>query len=80
MRRYTNIVGEDYGGLHVLEKRGTVQRGTKSESMWLCRCSCGAEVEVRRGALVSGAKRYCSIARHGDDFKAAVSLGKMRRG
>jgi len=40
--------------------------GKKSVALWLCRCDCGAEVEVSTKSLRGGKRRYCDWHNHRD--------------
>lgn len=52
-----DISGQVFGQLTVMSV--TEKRDRAGSVMWLCRCSCGEEVEVSQGSLASGNKRSC---------------------
>lgn len=54
---FKDITGESFGSLTVLAYVGSdrVQRA----AMWLCRCECGQEVQVRGTALRKGDRKSC---------------------
>lgn len=49
-----DLRGKTFGRLQVI-----AYEGVKKESMWRCRCECGAEIVVKRNNLVSGKTRSC---------------------
>ena len=55
-----DLTGDTFGRLTVIRqyRRITVD-DKRTESIWLCRCSCGAEKIVRLKNLVSGGTRSC---------------------
>jgi len=53
-------VGQRFGQLTVVA-RSPRREGTKS--VWVCRCDCGADTEVRAGSLTSGNTRSCGCLR-----------------
>lgn len=66
--RFTNIVGERYGRLLVIEYHGTSKQ---SQTLWKCLCDCGKEVVVRRTGLKNGTKS-CGCARKGAQKNTVV--------
>ena len=55
----TSIIGNTYGKLTVLERDGSKPHGHGFESFWICQCSCGKTVSVRKTALLQGKTRSC---------------------
>lgn len=51
-----DLAGKRFGRLTVLRVNGRSKNG---HVMWLCRCTCGAEVTVRGSAVSSGNTRSC---------------------
>lgn len=52
----TNLVGERFGRLEVIEK---VETNERSENKWLCKCDCGNETFATTHSLKSGNKKSC---------------------
>jgi len=52
-------VGQEYGRLVVVEKRGRFL----NSRMWLCRCACGVEKEVSGSQLLRGGSISCGCYR-----------------
>jgi hypothetical protein len=47
-----NIIGQKYGKLEVIDySRTHTQPSGQKKALWLCRCECGNEVEVRTSNL-----------------------------
>ena len=70
MSRVTHRDGIRYGRLVAVRNTGkTVFRSR----IWLCRCDCGSEIEVRGGALSSGNTTSCGCAK----IDAAVEIGRL---
>jgi len=60
----TNLVdlrGQRFGLLMVMK---LTNKRYRRAAIWLCRCDCGAEVEVLSGKLREGVRRYCSWEKH----------------
>ena len=55
MISYTDLTGQRFGHLIVLEYAGKV----REYNVWKCRCDCGNEVTVRATLLTTGKKTYC---------------------
>jgi len=53
------LIGKQFGRLTVRSKQGYEK---KSQALWNCVCSCGKEVVVRGGNLVSSNTRSCGCA------------------
>jgi len=56
-----NLQGLRFGLLTVISLAVKAPNG---EAMWLCKCDCGNEIEVRRGSLRSGLTRSCGCLKH----------------
>ena len=73
-----DLTGETFGRLTVIRqyRRITVD-DKRTESIWLCRCSCGAEKIVRLKNLVSGGTRSCGcLAAEVKRMPKCVKTGK----
>lgn len=57
-----DISGMRYGKLTAL--RPTEERGSKGDTVWVCRCDCGNEVRVELGQLTSGCRKSCGCLSH----------------
>lgn len=51
-----DLIGKVLGRLTVLRRVGANRHG---QSLWLCRCECGREVEVIRQNLLTGHSQSC---------------------
>jgi len=51
-----DLVGKQYGRLTVLHRIGSNKYG---QSVWLCHCICGKDVEIVGGSLQSGRTKSC---------------------
>lgn len=60
-KRRKSMAGQVVGRLHVLRYTRTVRvgKGHGHDALWLCRCDCGTEKEVRGRALRDGTTRSC---------------------
>ncbi len=56
-------VGKTFGRLTVLARAPSRLTTSGVVTMWLCRCSCGTEMEFRHGNLYSGSTRSCGCYR-----------------
>lgn len=69
LRRRADLVGQRFGKLTVLSFAGMAKsrNGLHKGSRWLCRCDCGAEIEVGQSSLRRGQKgcNHCSRISHG---------------
>lgn len=64
LKQSLNLVGETYGRLVVLEKVDPyISPDGKKASKWLCKCSCGTEVEVVGNHLRKGNTQSCGCLR-----------------
>lgn len=57
----TDLLGRDFGRLHVEAFAGRAADG--SGTMWTCLCSCGNRKDIRRKQLTSGDTRSCGCMR-----------------
>lgn len=55
MKKFTDLSGQKYGRLTVIETVGKIGK----KYCWLCRCECGKQIIVRATNLVSGNTRSC---------------------
>lgn len=57
---FRDLTGQTFGHLVVLKRAETrIGKGGHRRTMWLCRCSCGAEKEISSDALTSGNQISC---------------------
>lgn len=70
MATLQDLVGQQFGRLTVVERRGEV--GT---TYWTCRCECGGSATVRAGNLKSGQVKSCGCL-HRDTVTVADMTGK----
>ncbi len=63
--RQLNLVNHRFGRWVVLHKTTDIQRFNYKEAVWLCRCDCGTEREVRSRVLLHKTQnsRSCGCAR-----------------
>ena len=59
MSRFSDLTGQSFGRLTVLRRSEDRQRVTR----WVCQCSCGKEVVVRRDHLRTGVSASCGCLR-----------------
>lgn len=62
-----------FGRYAVLKESG---RNRFGDSLWLCRCSCGAEKIVSRGQLVSGGTKSCGGLKRDRSRRWGKVIGK----
>lgn len=63
-RRVTDLVGQHFGDLEVIERAPNTYSGIKrvtSYVMWKCRCKCNREIVTRATSLMSGHTTSCGI-------------------
>lgn len=60
--RQKDITGTRFGRLTAI--RPTDRRGSRGDTLWLCRCDCGKEVAVELGKLTSGSQKSCGCLSH----------------
>jgi len=80
MPKIKDISGQKFGRLTAIEKIRTTDH---YQSIWLCKCECGNETEVRLDGLTTGRVRSCGCLRdekaveihtkHGDTANGEVS-------
>jgi hypothetical protein len=76
MSRVIDLSGRKFGDLIVIERTA----GNRwSETMWLCRCSCGKTTVVRGSALRSGHTTSCGCKRVEKAIAANTKHGLSRR-
>ena len=64
MRGLVDLTGNRYGRLVVIERAPNVMYGEcQAQTMWRCRCDCGAELIVRGESLKCGGTRSCGCFR-----------------
>lgn len=56
MEKATQIIGERYGRLTVIERAG---RDAQRNALWLCKCDCGNEIITRGSSLRAGVTKSC---------------------
>jgi len=61
MGTFVDITGQSFGRWVVVKRVGNNESFTGT--IWLCRCSCGAEKEVPKGYLKSGHSKSCGCLR-----------------
>lgn len=71
-RKVKNLAGSKFGRWSVI----SFARLVKHQSLWLCRCDCGAEKELTRGKLMSGRSLSCGCLRRAQNTKH----GRVGRG
>lgn len=68
-----NMVGETFGGLKVIALTNRRYRG---HVIYVCRCVCGAEIDVARKQLISGNTASCGcVGRSEASRKRAATMG-----
>lgn len=71
MGKAIDITGQRFGSLVAL--RPTEKRDSTRGVIWLCRCDCGMEVEVRANCLKRGDTQSCGCRR---SASSAVNIRK----
>jgi hypothetical protein len=56
MGRHLDLVGQDFGRLHVVSLSHRAERGRK---VWVCRCACGESTLATTETLRAGTKKSC---------------------
>jgi hypothetical protein len=54
-----DLTGKKFGRLTVLRREGSCRSGSGSAPLWVCRCACKKEIEVRGSSLRNGDTRSC---------------------
>lgn len=64
--QFKDLVGERFGRLLVISliSKASLKAGKYCDTIWLCRCDCGTEKQVRRGNLKSGSTQSCGCYRN----------------
>jgi hypothetical protein len=75
-RKLIDICGKTFGDYLVLAPTGI----KKKTSGWLCRCSCGREVEVLRSNLTSGKSMRCKECKNKRAGHYKITHGASRKG
>jgi hypothetical protein len=74
MGKFIDRTGQQFGKLTVLHKAKT---NTRKKVLWRCRCTCGNEVSVVAGSLVTGNTKSCGCIlpnfKHGGWKKASYN-------
>lgn len=68
-------MGKQYGELVVIQE--TDKRDNAGRVIWLCKCSCGKEVEVPSGSLTSGNTSSCGHLRTQKVSKGEEKIEKI---
>jgi len=55
-RKIKNLIGQKFGRLFVIKNTG---KRKNSQAVWLCRCACGNECEIRSHSLLAGDTKSC---------------------
>lgn len=61
MSKVSDLTGQCFGRLTVVERAGSNKRG---HAMWKCRCDCGNEVIVVGYSLTGGKSKSCGCSHH----------------
>lgn len=70
-----DLVGQRFGKLTVIRDSGKRRTGSGGV-IWVCRCECGQEKEVRQDALLSGTTISCGCANSRGNAKISKLLKK----
>lgn len=68
-------VGKEFGNLTVIREDGSTITGKQRIYYVICRCSCGSELRVRKGALSSGNTKSCGCYRVKTSTRLATKHG-----
>lgn len=74
---FKDLTGQRFGRLTVCEKTDKRQHGSV---IWLCSCSCGADVEAKAGNLKSGNTKSCGCHKKDILLSNSVTHGHARAG
>ena len=69
-RRRQNLARRHFGKL-IVTSRSRSRRGADHPEWW-CRCSCGSEIWVRSGNLLSGNTKSCGMCKWAPEAKLPV--------
>ena len=59
MRKYTDLTGQRFGRLVVIDRAPTKVRNGRSKTSWICQCDCGNKTAVLSENLKSGNTKSC---------------------
>lgn len=71
---FTDMTGQTFGELTVI--RQMENTGKTSGTLWLCKCSCGAEYKVLGTLLINGRRTRCPDKSHKKNYAVADITGK----
>ena len=71
------IIGNRYGRLTVVDK--TDKKAHNREFIYICRCDCGNEIEVRTGLLTQGKTKSCGCLYEDTREKDLSALNAKRK-
>ena len=73
-KKYTSIVGENFGKLTVIDFAGMKNH----KSYWLCKCVCGTEKVIRKDHLTCGKVISCGCYNDSIRGKSSITHGKSK--
>lgn len=79
MGNFKNLSGNKFDRLEVLERARENAPG--NEIQWICRCSCGSTITVRRGDLIKGKVKSCGCLKREssrENGKKCITHGMTR--
>ena len=77
MNSRVDLTGKRFGMLTAIQKGAPHQSPSRKQVTWVCRCDCGNEVTVQRGALRGGSTQSCGCLRdHVYSAKKSAFLDK----
>lgn len=82
MSASTDITGQKFGMLTVIERNGIITSGIKSittQSRWLCKCECGKETTVGRNNLKSGTTKSCGCLQYTSEKKKIAARENLKK-
>lgn len=75
-----DLTGHVYGSITVIDKAPSRKSARTTTGYWRCRCSCGTELEIPTGNLLSGNTTTCGCGRSDPVRRAAISLALTTHG
>lgn len=76
MGKFTDLTGQKFGRLTVIERAQSIRRNNgKLRTMWRCKCECGNECIVAADAITRGAQVSCGCYRMGHLKQVNVTHG-----